>query len=246
MTTPEVGATGPLEPGELDERTRNRLLRAAVNVFDRKGYTAASVREIVELAGVTKPALYYHFGNKDGVLIAILEEGAREFQAAVARATAHPGSTRDRLFALFDEVNALFERHVPVVRVAHAVLHGPAEGMPQFDFCMFNREFQAAVCRILEAGRAAGEVRPVDPEVAALALMGIVGVCAAHQLHPERQPLGPDQLRRVIDAVCDGVLVSRRSADLQGRRAGDSGPSLDGESGVPRHGGVACKENQGK
>ena len=36
-------------PAELDEQTRARLIRAAVGVFDRKGYAASSVREIVEM-----------------------------------------------------------------------------------------------------------------------------------------------------------------------------------------------------
>ena len=75
-----------LAPGEQDPRSRERLLRAAVAVFDRKGYAAASVREIVEQAGITKPALYYHFGSKEGILVAILEEGARQFEQALARA----------------------------------------------------------------------------------------------------------------------------------------------------------------
>jgi AcrR family transcriptional regulator len=176
-------------------------------VFDRKGFASASVREIVELAGVTKPALYYHFGNKDGVLTAILEEGAREFRAAIARAVGRSGGTRDRLFALFDEVNGLFEKNVPVARVAHAVIQGPAEGVPRFDFSVFDRSWEGALQTILEAGRAAGDVRQSDPEDAVLALTGVLSLCAARHLHPQYQSIGQARLRRVVEAVCDGLLV---------------------------------------
>jgi AcrR family transcriptional regulator len=39
--------------------------RTALTLFARKGYTATSVNEIVEAAGVTKPMLYYYFGSKE-------------------------------------------------------------------------------------------------------------------------------------------------------------------------------------
>src|SRR5512137_157391 len=93
IVPPDVAST------ELDPQTRARLLRAAVGVFDRKGYAAASVREIVEIAGVTKPALYYHFGSKEGVLTAVLETAAREFASAMERGIGRSGTARDRLFA---------------------------------------------------------------------------------------------------------------------------------------------------
>ncbi|HEY3382513.1 MAG TPA: TetR/AcrR family transcriptional regulator [Vicinamibacterales bacterium] len=204
-----------MAPSEQDEHTRTRLLRAAVRVFDRKGYAAASVREIVELANVTKPALYYHFGNKEGLITAILEDAAREFMAAMERATARQGTTRDRLTGLYDELNALFVEHIPVVRVAHSLFHGPAEGVPNFNFSVFDRGLLDALCRIYEDGLRAGEVRSVDPADAALALMGIVGACAAHQMHPEFPPLDGSRLHRVLDIVCDGLLVERRE---QGER----------------------------
>jgi AcrR family transcriptional regulator len=204
-----IDAHAAIPPSEQDAHTRNRLLRAAVHVFDRKGYAAASVREIVELANVTKPALYYHFGSKEGVIVAILQEGAREFRLAVERVVESPGTTRDRLFELYDAINALFAENVPVVRVAHAIFHGPAEGMPSFDFTVFDSLMLTALKRIFEDGLRAGEVKVADPADAALALMGIIGVCAARQLHPQFPPLDQERLHRVLDIVCDGVLKGR-------------------------------------
>src|SRR5512144_2504974 len=100
MEQPDIEQAGGLPGCDQDERARERLLRAAADVFDRKGYAAASVREIVERAHLTKPVLYYHFGSKEGILVAILEEGALRFERAVARALALDGSVRVRLAAL--------------------------------------------------------------------------------------------------------------------------------------------------
>ena len=86
-----------------DPHIRTRLLNAAVRVFDRKGYAGASVREIAELAGVTKPTLYYHFGSKEGLLVAILTQAQREFTALVGRALARQGPVGERIVALCED-----------------------------------------------------------------------------------------------------------------------------------------------
>ena len=45
--------------------TRKRLLEAAVRVFSEKGFTASKLSEIADKAGVTRGAIYWHFGNKE-------------------------------------------------------------------------------------------------------------------------------------------------------------------------------------
>jgi len=64
-----------LAPGTLSraERTRLRLLQAGLDVFSRKGPDAASVREIVDVAGQNVAAIAYYFGSKEGLYRAVLE-----------------------------------------------------------------------------------------------------------------------------------------------------------------------------
>ena len=52
---------------------REKILQCAEELFYSRGYDAAGVQEIVEMAGVTTPTLYYYFGSKRGLLEAILE-----------------------------------------------------------------------------------------------------------------------------------------------------------------------------
>ncbi len=213
MDAAETDVKLAVAPAEQDERTRARLLRAAVNVFDRKGYAAASVREIVELAGVTKPALYYHFGSKEGTLVAILQEAAKELDRAVDRALARPGTARERLTAFCEDLHALYSEHVPVIRVAHAAFLGPSEGMPAFDCGVFDRSLQGALARIAADGQASGEIRPADGADVALAISGVLLAAAERQLHPDLTPVGLDGLRRVLELVFDGVLQRREQGE---------------------------------
>src|ERR1700744_3575258 len=55
-------------------RTRERLLQAAFREVYRSGFQSAGLDAILSAAGVTKGALYYHFGSKEALGYAIVEE----------------------------------------------------------------------------------------------------------------------------------------------------------------------------
>lgn len=53
---------------------REVILNCALDLFYRRGYDAAGVQEIVEMAGITKPTMYYYFKSKLGLLEALIAE----------------------------------------------------------------------------------------------------------------------------------------------------------------------------
>lgn len=53
--------------------SRNAILESALILFSEKGYDAVGVNEIVQVAGITKPTLYYFFQSKEGLLQSIME-----------------------------------------------------------------------------------------------------------------------------------------------------------------------------
>lgn len=55
------------------ESTKENILYVAEKLFSNKGYDAVGVQEIVDASGITKPTLYYYFGNKIGLLKSIAE-----------------------------------------------------------------------------------------------------------------------------------------------------------------------------
>src|SRR4030081_2422301 len=65
--------------GEFDRssrraQTRTRLLEAAARVYARRGFEAATLDAVAEDAGFTKGAVYDHFGSKENLLFALLDE----------------------------------------------------------------------------------------------------------------------------------------------------------------------------
>jgi AcrR family transcriptional regulator len=57
------------------ELTRRRIIASAVELFAERGYPATALGDIVERAGMTKGALYYHFDSKEALAAAIVTEG---------------------------------------------------------------------------------------------------------------------------------------------------------------------------
>jgi len=54
---------------------KERLLDEALVLFAHRGVDSVGVQEIVDASGVTKPTLYHHFGNKEGLIQAIVNRG---------------------------------------------------------------------------------------------------------------------------------------------------------------------------
>ncbi|MBA3809443.1 MAG: TetR/AcrR family transcriptional regulator [Solirubrobacterales bacterium] len=76
--------------GEFDRSsrkaaTRAQLLRAAAHVYSRRGFNGATLDEVAAEAGFTKGAVYAHFGSKENLLLALMEEHlARQVAEQVA------------------------------------------------------------------------------------------------------------------------------------------------------------------
>ncbi|MEZ5231396.1 MAG: TetR/AcrR family transcriptional regulator [Acidimicrobiia bacterium] len=71
--------------------TRERIMRSALALFLEDGYVGTSVRDIADANGVTVPALYYHFTNKDDLLAAIVQPMADDGEALMVRLEAFRG-----------------------------------------------------------------------------------------------------------------------------------------------------------
>ncbi|MFY0574857.1 TetR/AcrR family transcriptional regulator [Cystobacter fuscus] len=71
--------------------TRGAIIDHAVRLFAERGYDAIGVQEICEAAGITKPTLYHHFGNKRGLFEALIQERCQPFLETLRRAADYAG-----------------------------------------------------------------------------------------------------------------------------------------------------------
>ena len=71
----ETGARGPYRTGI---RRREQIIATAIAVFGEYGYAGGSIRTIADRVGVSHATLLQHFGSKEGLLTAVLEEWDRQ------------------------------------------------------------------------------------------------------------------------------------------------------------------------
>jgi AcrR family transcriptional regulator len=86
--------------------SKDKVIKAAIRVFSKKGYDGASVREIAASARLTKPMIYYHFKNKKDLYQYLLESHIETLQQglfSILQADQEPVSTLGRIIDLFDD-----------------------------------------------------------------------------------------------------------------------------------------------
>jgi AcrR family transcriptional regulator len=77
------------------EDSKERLLRAAREIFAQKGYNGTSTRDIAREAGVNISLISYHFNGKEGLYNACIEDASRDGLATVERVLKRPESVDD-------------------------------------------------------------------------------------------------------------------------------------------------------
>jgi AcrR family transcriptional regulator len=131
---------------EQGARSREALLDAAIELIADGGYTATGVDAIARRSGVVKSALYWHFGSKDGLLVAALERTAHEWVSELEAAVVESAEAGARLEGLLERVRDLFLDRPERVRLIMSAL---------IERGSTNEEVRDGVARILAVMRAA-------------------------------------------------------------------------------------------
>jgi AcrR family transcriptional regulator len=166
QTLRQVGDTGD---------TRALILRTAEALFMEHGYAAVSMNQIVEEISKTrklsKPAIYYHFADKEALFIAVLDHVVERRRTALVAAGMVEGDLAARVTALAGAL-ATGREYFMLVRSAIGEL-GP-DFRQRFGHAM-RSELDDPVVQAFARAAAQGELRPtVTPALAASTLIGIV------------------------------------------------------------------------
>ncbi|MEW2377023.1 TetR/AcrR family transcriptional regulator [Micromonospora sp. DT178] len=166
-----------------------QMLDAAVKVFSRRGFHAASMDEIAEDAGISKPMVYAYLGTKEELFVACLHREGTRMMQAIAGAAAPELPADERLWR---GLRAFFG-FVGAHRDGWAVLYRQARGEQPFagELAGMRARLVEVVAGMLDhALRAEGrEVGETDLEVVAYALVGATESLADWLAdHPEADP----------------------------------------------------------
>ena len=181
------------------ERTRERILNAALTEFARHGYDATGVAEICAAASVTKGAFYHHFAGKQALFLELLDAWLQAVDEQLQRANTATGSFPLRLQSMAQAAQQVFvdaQGQVPMflefwAQAARDPTTWQATIAPY-------RRYRSWFAEMVAEGITDGSLRAVDPAAAAQVIVALaVGLLLQGLLDPE----GADWGRAAVDGV---------------------------------------------
>lgn len=169
------------------EETRERILTAAEECFAQYGYDATGVAEICKRAGVSKGAFFHHFPTKQAVFMELLNRWLARLEQQLEEMHLGASSVPEALLKMVEAARHVFgvaRGKFPIfLEFLNQAIRNPR--VWQATITPYRR-YQAFFTRMVERGIAEGSLRPVDPEVAANAILSLaIGLVLQATVDPD-------------------------------------------------------------
>ena len=191
--------------------SRERILEAATEVFSTRGYAGAGVDRLAERSGIAKTAIYYHFGNKEGLLAAVLERAASQWIVGIQSAAKQGGNPLQRLDRALAGMRAMLEERPWILKLFQILALEVAEEKP---------EIRATLRAILDKARDAivdgmrdafGAPVPGAEQVAGMMLSILDGISLGMQID---DTLSLDAAFHELRRIVAFMVATRLNPDL--------------------------------
>ncbi|MET3793070.1 TetR/AcrR family transcriptional regulator [Aquamicrobium terrae] len=194
---------------EMIAETRAKLITAARKAFGEKGYAGASMDDFTAEAGLTRGALYHHFGDKKGLLLAVITEIDAEMTERLAVISGRAASRWQRF--VDQNVNYLKMALEPeiqriVLRDGPSVLGDPS-AWPTALNCV------EVISSSIKALQEEGIVRQMDPEAAARLVTGASTYAAQWIANAPDPAATAEKAVAAFKTILNGLLVSPAATD---------------------------------
>lgn len=206
----DQNASSPQTPfqsrGEREaERARKReaLLKAAVQMFNQRGFHATSLDDVAASLGVSKPTIYHYLGNKDQVLFECVQRGIAELRAAAGEAANASGTGLDKLRAFlvrYAEIN-MNDYGRCVIRTSDETLSPESAAR----FRALKREIDMAMRGLIRDAMADGSIAPGDTKLIAFTLAGALNWPARWFRSDGAQPAAP-LAQAMVELLLNGIV----------------------------------------
>jgi len=195
------------KPDQDGNAVRDRLLGAALQLFARKGFESASVRELTEAAKVTRPTLYYHFGSKEGLYLELVERLCATVEDSILRSLVPQGTARVRLRSFVLKILDSIIEDAGNQRFFFVISLDPRRNnLSSFHERM--RNFIAAVVELLlEEGAEKGEFETDDVTYTTKLILALVDSFIYNQIFLTYPKSNRDETEKMLDVLLDQIAL---------------------------------------
>ncbi len=188
------------------EKTRTRLLEAAEAEFGQKGFYEAQVVDITRRAGVAHGTFYTYFPSKEAIFVELVREINTQLRMRLRAAIAGLQERCQIERAGFQAFFEFIKSHPHAYRIVRE-----AEFVGSIGRWYYERLAQGYVPALAQA-MAAGQIRKLDPETLAYALMGIGHFIGLRWVVWEGRAVPNSVLASMMDFICQGLLPLDKGA----------------------------------
>ncbi len=154
--------------------TRNTILEKAKSLFIEHGYRGLSMREIAEKVGVSKPALYYHFKDKEELFCAVLNSGLEEIGKMIDSIDNQPVTSLQKIGLFMEYVLTQPTEQRAVIRLGTQEMGQLSQQSRQLFNVSYHQQFTGKLRTMIQTGIEQGEFREMDAEIATWGLLGLM------------------------------------------------------------------------
>ena len=108
----------------MKAKAREKILKAADELFGKAGFDATTTREIADLSGVNKALIHYHFKSKEALLGDLLDNYYKNLSGTLEKALKVEGSLRDRIMGTVDAYMDFLEKNRNFSRIVQREASG--------------------------------------------------------------------------------------------------------------------------
>ena len=189
------------------QQTIKSILEAARTLFVARNYGDVTITDIVELAEVSKGALYHHFSGKEDLYLKMMHHFLEEIQASTqSAAEKNAGSSRERLYHSSLNFLQLSEELQGILGLVRRDINMFKDPMRGELVRAYQRAVPEQVEKIIRDGIASGELKTIDARLLSRELVALMEVA----LHPySRRVIGNPQemCDFVVGLFLDGVAA---------------------------------------
>jgi AcrR family transcriptional regulator len=185
--------------------TKERIEREAISIFSEKGYDAASMREIAEASGVSKPVVYYYFKSKENLCHYLISAGLDEFRRRLRHVCENgAGDAFERLGMMVRTHFDFCEANIEFVRFMYALTFGPDRKKINYDFHAYDAEISDLLTGLLLQASEAGLIRKGKEDAAMQYVRGIISRYSMYHVDGNRQ-FSPGLAETIVTDMVDGL-----------------------------------------
>ena len=182
------------------------IFKEAAILFSELGYERTSMRQISERVGVSKPAIYYHFSNKQALFEELVN---RSFEVSKDHIKYVADSKYDPITKLTVLAKKLFEsskNNPEVARFMHDLSAGTIRKNIKLNHHEVFSKQQEWFNQILDSGKKQGIIRTdLDNYVFTMAYIGTINMFTISYIKCEIDDLSGDRAEQIIDLLLNGI-----------------------------------------